>query len=201
MSETVYARRTVPFVPGTDLGSLIASIRPGSAPGAWHRLRPCLLASDLAPHRVPGTDLGPCLLASDLAPHRVPGTDVGPLGSHKQRGDCPRLLAKTLTIQCRCRVLRCRTTFVRSQAATTSGRLRRWHPVHRPRKTSAQVKVNKSWRSYLAHPGRHSRPGSPSGSRRTNHPEGRASPASVHPSVRASSASWFQDHAAQDFSL
>ena len=47
---------TVPgFLPGTDLG-------------------PCLLASDLAPHRVPGTDLGPCLLASSLAPRRVPGT-------------------------------------------------------------------------------------------------------------------------------
>jgi hypothetical protein len=35
--------------------------------------------SGLAPHRVPGTDLGPCLLASGLAPHRVPGTDLGPL--------------------------------------------------------------------------------------------------------------------------
>ena len=38
-----------------------------------------MLASDLAPHQVPGTDLGTCLLASDLAPHRVPGTDWGTL--------------------------------------------------------------------------------------------------------------------------
>jgi hypothetical protein len=44
---------------GTDLGCLFASIRPGAAPGAWHRFgAACLLASDLAPLRVPGTDLG-----------------------------------------------------------------------------------------------------------------------------------------------
>ena len=46
-------------VPGTDVGPLFASIRPGAAPGAWHRFGlPVLLASDLASHRVPGTDLG-----------------------------------------------------------------------------------------------------------------------------------------------
>ncbi len=46
-------------MPGTDLGLLFASIRLGSAPGAWHRFgEACLLASGLAPHRVPGTDLG-----------------------------------------------------------------------------------------------------------------------------------------------
>ena len=36
-----------------------------------------LLASNLASHQVPGTDLAPGLLASDLASHRVPGTDLG----------------------------------------------------------------------------------------------------------------------------
>ncbi len=80
---------------GTDLAAYFASIRPGPAPGAWHRfgclfasidpalhlvpgtdLAACLLASDLATHRVPGTDLAAYLLASDLATHRVPGTDL-----------------------------------------------------------------------------------------------------------------------------
>jgi len=48
-----------------------------------------LLASDLAPHLVPGTDLGPYLLASDPAPHRVPGTDFGPLFASIQPGSAP----------------------------------------------------------------------------------------------------------------
>jgi hypothetical protein len=50
----------VPFVPGTDLGSLFASYpawrRTGCLAPIW---APCLLASGLAPYRVPGTDLGP----------------------------------------------------------------------------------------------------------------------------------------------
>ena len=68
-------------MPGTDSGTLFASI-------AWRRtwcLAPiwvaCLLASDLASHLVPGTDLGlGTLFASiDLASHPVPGTDSGSL--------------------------------------------------------------------------------------------------------------------------
>ncbi|RLS74538.1 MAG: hypothetical protein DWH99_00760, partial [Planctomycetota bacterium] len=39
----------------------------------------CLLASDLAPYRVPGTDLGSLFASIRLAPYRVPGTDLGTL--------------------------------------------------------------------------------------------------------------------------
>jgi len=55
---------------------LKANERPGSVPGAWHRLVRLFASIDLAPHLVPGTDLAACLLASDLASHLVPGTDL-----------------------------------------------------------------------------------------------------------------------------
>jgi hypothetical protein len=47
-------------VPGTDLGTLFASI-------------------DLALHLVPGTGLGLLFASIDLASHPVPGTDLGTL--------------------------------------------------------------------------------------------------------------------------
>ena len=50
----------------------------------WRRTRclapiwaPCLLASSLASHLVPGTDSGPLFASIDLALHPVPGTDSG----------------------------------------------------------------------------------------------------------------------------
>jgi hypothetical protein len=64
---------------------LKANERPGSVPGAWHRLVRLFASIDLAPHLVPGTDLSACLLASTwprtwcLAPiwlPAVPGTDL-----------------------------------------------------------------------------------------------------------------------------
>ena len=39
-------------VPGTDLGPLFASIRPGAAPGAWHRCGP--LFASIRPGAAPG---------------------------------------------------------------------------------------------------------------------------------------------------
>ncbi len=45
-------------MPGTDLGTLFASI-------------------DLASHLVPGTDLGTLFASIDLASHLVPGTGLG----------------------------------------------------------------------------------------------------------------------------
>jgi hypothetical protein len=80
-------------VPGTDWGTLFASIQPGVAPGAWHRLGPCLLACGLASHRVPGTDFGPLFasIRTGAAPgawHRF-GTDLGPLFASIRHGVAP----------------------------------------------------------------------------------------------------------------
>ena len=55
---------------------LKANERPGSVPGAWHRLVRLFASIDLAPHLVPGTDLAACLLATVLASHLMPGTDL-----------------------------------------------------------------------------------------------------------------------------
>ena len=86
-------------MPGTDLGSLFASIRPGAVPGTWHRFGD--LFASIQPGAAPGAwhrlgkpvcqhptgrrtgylapIWGTCLLASNLAPYRVPGTDLGTL--------------------------------------------------------------------------------------------------------------------------
>ena len=81
--------RTVPFVPGTDLGSclLASDLAPHRVPGT--DLGHLFASIGLVPYRVPGTDLGPCLLASDLAPHRVPGTDLGSLFASIRPGVAP----------------------------------------------------------------------------------------------------------------
>jgi hypothetical protein len=64
-------RRTLCLAPTWPL---FASIRPGSAPGAWHRF------SRLFASIRPGADLAAYLLASDLAPRLVPGTDFAARG-------------------------------------------------------------------------------------------------------------------------
>ena len=58
------------LVPGTDLGTLFASI-------------------DLASHLVPGTDLGTLFASIDLALHLVPGTDLGTLFASIRPGVAP----------------------------------------------------------------------------------------------------------------
>jgi hypothetical protein len=83
-------------VPGTDLGPLFASIRPGGRTGCLAPIwAPCLLASDLAPHRVPGTDLGPWHrfgpLFASIQPGSAPGAwhRFGPLFASIRPGVAP----------------------------------------------------------------------------------------------------------------
>ena len=65
------------LVPGTDLGTLFASIDWRCTWCLAPIRAPCLLASDLASHPVPGTDSGILFASIYLALHPVPGTDSG----------------------------------------------------------------------------------------------------------------------------
>ena len=85
-------------MPGTDSGSLFASIDLALHPVPGTDSGTLFASTDLASHPVPGTDSGTlfasiawrrtrglapiwvaCLLASDLASHLVPGTGLGTL--------------------------------------------------------------------------------------------------------------------------
>jgi hypothetical protein len=70
------------MVPGTDLGTLFASIDLALHPVPGADLAPCLLASTWRCTRVPGTDLGTLFASIDLALHPVPGT-VAPGAWHR----------------------------------------------------------------------------------------------------------------------
>jgi hypothetical protein len=66
-------------VPGTDLGTLFASIDLASHPVPGTDSGTLFASIDLASHPVPGTDSGTLFASIDLASHLVPGTDSGTL--------------------------------------------------------------------------------------------------------------------------
>jgi len=67
------------LVPGTDSGTLFASIDLALHPVPGTGLGTLFASIDLALHPVPGTGLGTLFASIDLALHLVPGTDSGTL--------------------------------------------------------------------------------------------------------------------------